>query len=59
MTSPVPKMDWVLCLLEQIGLNQKRTSKHINLTCFDEINVFREKQIQIIAGLSQWGIFTK
>jgi 2-polyprenyl-3-methyl-5-hydroxy-6-metoxy-1,4-benzoquinol methylase len=59
MTSPVPKMDWLLCFLEKIGLNQKRTSEHINLTIFADINIFREKQIRIVAGLSQWGIFTK
>jgi 2-polyprenyl-3-methyl-5-hydroxy-6-metoxy-1,4-benzoquinol methylase len=59
MTSPVPEMDWLLRILEKLGLNQKRTSKHTNLTKFDDICIFREKKVKIVSGLSQWGVFTK
>ncbi len=59
MTSPMPEMDWLLLLLEKIGLNQKRTSAHSNLTHFKDISLFRSKQIRIMSGLSQWGFFIK
>ena len=59
LTSPVPHMDWVMKLLELIGLNQKRTSPHDHLIYFQNIPYFKTKDIRIIGFLSQWGIFTK
>ena len=59
MTSPVPAFDWFLQILEMIGLNQKRTSKHSNLIWFNKINKFKTRQIKYPAFLSQWGVFTK
>ncbi len=59
MTSPVPYMDFVMKTLEVLGLNQKRTSPHSNLTSFSSIVQFPEKYIRTIAFLSQWGVFTK
>ena len=59
LTSPVPNMDWVMKILEVVHLNQKRTSPHDFLVDFRTVDVFPEKQIKIVAGLSQWGIFTK
>lgn len=59
MTSPVPHMDWVMRILEAIGLNQRRTSSHSNLTYFEAIPRFEPVSIQRKAGLSQWGILRK
>lgn len=59
LTSPVPHMDWVMKLLELIGLNQKRTSPHNNLIYFKDVSYFHNKNIRIVSFLSQWGIFTK
>ncbi len=59
LTSPVPHMDWVMKLLEGVGLNQRRTSPHSNLTYFDRIARFEPVSIRRKAGLSQWGILRK
>lgn len=59
LTSPVPHMDWFLKILEFIGLNQKRTSRHDNLIYFSDINIFSSSHIKIVGFLSQWGIFIK
>lgn len=58
-TSPVPRMDWLLQILEWAGLNQKRTSPHDHLIDFHAIRGFSCSEIRIVAGLSQWGVFTK
>ena len=59
LTSPLPHMDWVMKLLELIGLNQKRTSPHNNLLYFKDVKYFQNKNIKIVGFLSQWAIFTK
>jgi hypothetical protein len=59
LTSPLPHMDWLMRFLERIGLNQKRTSPHVNLTDFKKIPFFKEKHIKTIGFLSQWGVFVK
>ncbi|MEH1938930.1 MAG: class I SAM-dependent methyltransferase [Nostoc sp.] len=59
LTSPVPHMDWAMQLLESAGLNQKRTSPHNYLVCFEDVPYFKNKDIKIVSSLSQWGIFTK
>lgn len=59
ITTPLPHRDWVMKLLERVGLNQKRTSPHDHLVYLDRITLFREKQVKIVAGLAQWGIFVK
>ena len=37
LSSPHPRWDWLMQILERIGLNQRRTSEHTNLTDFSEI----------------------
>ena len=37
LSSPHPRWDWVMKLLENIHLNQQRTSEHCNLTDFTTI----------------------
>lgn len=37
LSSPHPKWDWVMKILEFVRLNQKRTSEHHNLTDFSTI----------------------
>jgi SAM-dependent methyltransferase len=59
LTSPVPHMDWVMKILEWLGLNQIRTSPHSNLTYFERIPLFECVSLLRKAGLSQWGIFRK
>jgi len=59
MTSPVPHMDWAMRLLEVVGLNQRRTSPHSNLTYFEKIPDFECVSLSRRAGLSQWGILRK
>ncbi|MGB9836545.1 MAG: class I SAM-dependent methyltransferase [Candidatus Saccharicenans sp.] len=39
LSSPHPDWDWLLKIMEGIGLTQKRTSAHINLTYFRKINL--------------------
>ena len=59
VTTPVPHMDWFLRTLEYVGLNQRRTSPHNHLVDLHSVDWFEEKDIRIVAGLSQWGILTK
>ena len=59
LTSPVPHMDWVMKLLEGLGLNQRRTSPHSNLVYFERIPRFETVSVHRKAGLSQWGILRK
>ena len=59
LTSPVPYMDWLLKLLESLGLNQKRTSPHDHLVDFEQVPCFDHKEIKVVSFLSQWGVFHK
>ena len=59
LTSPVPHMDWAMKMLEVLGLNQKRTSPHSNLTYFTTISKFEPIELKTKAGLAQWGIVRK
>jgi SAM-dependent methyltransferase len=59
LTSPVPSRDWVMKLLEIVGLNQKRTSPHDNLVDFRTLSPFEMEDYRVVAGLSQWGILRK
>jgi len=59
ITTPVPHRDWVMKTLEAVGLNQKRTSPHDHLVYLEKVPVFTSKQVKVVAGLSQWGLFVK
>jgi SAM-dependent methyltransferase len=59
ITSPVPHMDWVMKLLEAVGLNQRRTSPHDHLVYFENLRLFEPVSLRRKAGLSQWGILRK
>ena len=59
LTSPVPHMDWMLKILEIVGLNQRRTSVHDHLVYLKDIPYFEDKEIKTIGFLSQWAILTK
>jgi len=52
-------MDWILKLLEKLGLNQKRTSPHDNLIYLRKMKLFTPIELKNIAFLSQWGKFKK
>lgn len=59
LTSPVPHMDWVMKLLEAIGLNQTRTSPHDHLVYFDQVEWTGARELKTVGFLAQWGVFTK
>lgn len=59
LTTPLPRMDWAMWLLEQLGLNQKRSSPHDHLVDLRNVSCFPQKDIRIVAFLSQWGILHK
>lgn len=59
VTTPVPHMDWAMKMLEWIGLNQKRTSPHDHLIYLNDVPRFESRVTRTVAGLAQWGIFTK
>lgn len=59
LTSPLPHMDWLMQILERIGLNQRRTSPHDRLIYFEDIPYFQLKEIKIVGFVSQWGILRK
>ena len=59
VTSPVPRMDWAMKVLEGLGLNQRRTSPHDHLVDFRNVPLFERRRIKIVGLLSQWGTFWK
>lgn len=59
LTSPIPERDWIMQLLEGLGLNQQRTSPHDHLIDFRTIPYFEPVALKRVAGLSQWGILRK
>ena len=59
VTSPVPHMDWILKILEMVGLSQRRTSIHNHLVYLKDVPYFKDKEIKTIGFLSQWAILTK
>lgn len=59
LTTPVPGGDWLLKILETVGLNQTRTSPHTHLTDLRTIKLFRTIFYKQQLGLSQWCIMQK
>lgn len=59
MTTPVPEMDWLCLTLEMLGLNQKRTSPHDNLTHIRTIPGFKTEAFKIVGFMGQWGKYKK
>jgi hypothetical protein len=52
-------MDWILRMLERIGLNQKRTSPHDHLTWVSRASCFEHKSVRIVGLMSQWAVLSK
>jgi 2-polyprenyl-3-methyl-5-hydroxy-6-metoxy-1,4-benzoquinol methylase len=59
VTTPAPNADWFLKILENVGLNQKRTSPHDNLVDLSQITIFDVRDVRLMGMLSQWGVFKK
>jgi cyclopropane fatty-acyl-phospholipid synthase-like methyltransferase len=59
LTTPVPRMDKILKLLETLGLNQKRTSPHDHLVALRHVPYFARKDVRTVGFMAQWGILTK
>lgn len=59
LTSPVPHFDWICRLMEGVGLTQRRTSPHSNLTYFEKIPCFELVWLRRVAGIAQWGVLEK
>jgi cyclopropane fatty-acyl-phospholipid synthase-like methyltransferase len=58
VTTPVPRMDWACRFLEAVRLNQRRSSPHTHLIALRDLPApLRPVQIQVKAGISQWGVF--
>jgi len=54
VTTPMPKFDWVMKILEGVGLNQKRTSPHSNLIDLRSVPGMRITKMQKPLGIAQW-----
>ena len=62
ITTPVPHMDWLCKILEFIGINQKRTSPHCNLTYLNAKNIPTSLKVvdyKTFFLFSQWAILQK
>jgi len=59
LTTPLPQMDWLCFLFEQIGLNQKRTSPHSNLTNIKKLPGFSTIKYELVVLIGQLGIYNK
>ncbi len=59
VTTPVPERDWLLRILEALGLNQPRSTPHDNLVDLQDVDVFERKEIVRVGGLSQWAVLHK
>lgn len=59
VTTPLPRADRVLRMLERCGLSQKRTTPHDHLVDLKQVPYFREKEIRIVGLLSQWAVLTR
>jgi hypothetical protein len=55
-TTPVPKMDWACNAMERMGLLQRRSSPHTNLTDLRLIPGFEVVERRVKGLVSQWGI---
>ncbi len=58
LSSPAPKWDWAMKILEAIGLNQKRTSPHDHLVDFTTIPL-EPVMVRRQLGIHQLGLFRK
>jgi 2-polyprenyl-3-methyl-5-hydroxy-6-metoxy-1,4-benzoquinol methylase len=58
-TTPSPRWDWVLNILETIGINQKRTSPHDHLVDLKTVRYFRQREVWSFLILTQWAVLTK
>lgn len=59
ITTPVPRLDWVMKVLEALGVNQQRTSPHDHLVDLRDVRWPGSRQIKTVLALSQWGTFTR
>ncbi len=59
VTTPVPRRDWIMQVLEAVGLNQRRTSPHDFLVDLRTVRHFAEREIRIVGGLAQWAVLRK
>ena len=59
ITTPRPQTDWLMRILERLGLNQKRSSPHDHLVRLADVPCFSHRTVKTIAGLAQWGVFEK
>lgn len=56
LTTPAPEWDWLLKILENAGINQRRTSPHSNLFDARQVPGFRVAEYRRFAGLAQWAV---
>lgn len=56
LTTPAPEWDWLLKLLENAGINQRRTSPHSHLFDARRVPGFHVAEYRRFAGLAQWAV---
>ncbi len=59
VTTPLPSRDWIMQVLEAVGLNQRRTSPHDFLVDLRTVPHFAERKVRIVGGLAQWAVLRK
>jgi cyclopropane fatty-acyl-phospholipid synthase-like methyltransferase len=59
LTSPTPSFDWLCRILEDLSLCQKRSSPHINLQDFTQIERFLKVKTLKPLNIVQWCILRK
>lgn len=58
VTTPIPRVDPLLKVLERMRLLQRRTSPHINLMDVRNLPRFQVVDRRVKAGVSQWAVLT-
>ena len=58
-TTPAPRWDWLLKILEMLGVNQKRTSPHDHLVDLNKVPYFRQREVWRFLIMAQWAVFTR
>lgn len=62
ITTPVPHADWIMLILEYLGINQKRSSPHNHLVYLNRVKhqqKWVEVKVQYFLGIHQWAVITK
>ena len=59
LTTPVPHWDWACWILERLGINQRRGTRHKNLTYVSKIPRFQPVELFRFNVVAQWARLVK